>query len=136
MGDSPTTESTELDPRFQQEILNLYRHTVYWRWVFVALLCLTVGSYSLWCLRYAIALMLEHFTWAALREGLRSDLLAALGVFTCIGTITGVLIGQTCHSIWGLSKAEYHRLAQYVTKIRQQGPSHPLWHKIIIDSEH
>jgi hypothetical protein len=126
------SDSIELDPRFQQEIANLYRMTLYARWCVIAILWLTVGVYSLWSLRYPIELLLEHFTWAALKYGLAFNFMAAIGLFTCVGMTAGVLVGQSCNIIWGISAADCRRLSKQVAKIHQQGQSHPLW-KWVID---
>jgi hypothetical protein len=129
--DLDTRDPIELDPRFHQEIINLYRVSVYARWCSIGGLWLTVGAYSLWNLRYPIELLLEHFTWAALKYGLAFDFSAAIGLFICIGTTAGVLVGQTSHMFWGLSDVELRRLGKGVAKIRQQGKTHPLWKSVI-----
>jgi hypothetical protein len=124
---SPSTQPTPPNAVFHEEVERLYRLIVYSRWLFVSLLWLTVGSSSLWRLRYPISLILEHFTWAAVRYGLIFDLVPAFGLFLCVGSTLGVLLWQSRNSLVGLPQHDRKRLEQQVLHIRQQGPSHPLW---------
>ncbi|WP_225938404.1 hypothetical protein [Leptothermofonsia sichuanensis] len=112
---------------FQQEIERLHQLTVYGRWLVVGLLWLTVGSLSLWGLRHPISLILDHFTWAAVRYGLAFHRLSAIGLAVCVGSTLGVLIWQSRNILVGLSDREKKRLEQQLYRIRQQGPTHPLW---------
>ncbi len=115
------------DSTFQQEVERLHQLTVWGRWVVVGVLWLTVGTLSLWGLRYPISLILDHFTWAAVRYGLAFHRLAATGLAICLGSTLGVLIWQSRNILMGLPQREKKRLEQQVCRIRQQGPSHPLW---------
>ncbi len=115
------------DSTFQQEVERLHQLTVWGRWVVVGVLWLTVGTLSLWGLRYPISLILDHFTWAAVRYGLAFHRLAAIGLAICLGSTLGVLIWQSRNMLMGLPQREKKRLEQQVCRIRQQGPSHPLW---------
>ena len=124
---STNPEPPSADPVFQQQVDRLHRLTVYGRWGIVALLWLTIGSFSLWSLRDAIALATENFTWAALRYGLVFNRLAAFGLAVCIGMTVAVLTWQTRNLIWGLPAADRQRLEQQVCRVCHQGRSHPLW---------
>lgn len=115
------------DPRLQAEVQQLYRLTLYSRWLVVGGLWLTVGSMSLWSLRQAIQLGFEYFTWAAVRYAFAFNRLAAVGMGICIGTTFAVLLGQSRVILWGLPAHDYHRLSQRVIQIRIQGSTHPLW---------
>ncbi len=129
--DPPTTEAVgnaaELDPTFQQALTRLYQLTVYSRWLLVSGLWLTLGTASLWALRYPIALLQEHFTWSAIRYGLASNPLPAIGIGTCIGLTLAVLLWQSRNILFGLTPAEQTHLNKIVAKIKQQGQTHPLW---------
>lgn len=120
-------EPTDLDPTFKDQVQRLYRLTFYGRWLFVGILWLSVGSFSLWGLRYPISLMQEYFTWAAVRYGIEFNFLPVLGLAICIGMTLGVLTWHTRNVLFGLPQEEQRRLEQQVYKIRQQGSSHPLW---------
>jgi hypothetical protein len=115
------------DSEFKEQVSRLHLATVYGRWILVVSLWLTLGILSLWGLRYHIGLLLEHFTWAALRWGLAFNWLPSLGLFICVGMTTAVLVWQSRNILFGLSRQEQRRLEQQVLKIRQQGKSHPLW---------
>jgi hypothetical protein len=121
----------ELDPIFKIQIANLYRLTVYGRWFVIALLWATIGAYSLWELRHPISLILEDFTWAAVKYGLYFQIIPAFGLCFCVGIITGTLVWQSRNAIWGLSANEQQRLVRQVCQIRQQGSSHPLWKWVV-----
>ncbi len=126
--EEPTSEeSGVVDPRFQAEVDRLYRLTLYGRWLVVGVLWLTIGLVSLWGLRYPISLMLDYFTWAALRYGLAFHPVAAVGLALCIGMTVAVLVWQSRNILFGLPRRERQRLEQQVSRIRQQGNSHPLW---------
>lgn len=119
--------SEALDPTFAQEVERLHRLTVYSRWLVVSLLWLTIGLFSLWGLRYPISLMVDNFTWAALRYGLVFNRIPAIGLSVCIGMTVAVLLWQSRNIVLGLPQREQQRLVQQVHRIRKQGPSHPLW---------
>ncbi|MGA7933378.1 MAG: hypothetical protein WCA35_07515 [Kovacikia sp.] len=124
---SPPSESETSDLAFRQEVERLYQFTVYARWSAVGLLWLTLGSLSLWGFRYPISLMIDDFTWAALRYGIAFHRLPAIGLATCIGLTVAVLIWQSRNILLGLPEQERKRLECQVSRIRQQGTSHPLW---------
>lgn len=123
------TESA-LDPIFKQQVQKLHHLTVYGRWLVVALLWLTIGSLSLWGLRSEIALWQQYFTWVAVRYGLFYNPLPTFGLALCIGMTVSVLVWQSRNILLGLPHQEQQRLEQQVHKIRQQGPSHPLWKRV------
>lgn len=118
---------SERDPKFQAAVQRLHELTVLGRWLVVIVLWLTLGSASLWGLRYPISLMREYFTWAALRNGLAYHPIAAMGLGLCIGLTLGVLIWQSRNILFGLPKNQQRRLETMVLRIQQQGASHPLW---------
>jgi len=119
--------TNESDANFQIEVQRLHKLTVYGRWLTVILLWISVGSLSIWGLRREIALWLEHFTWAAVRYGLSFHRWPTLGLGLCLGMTLGVLTWQSRNMVRGLPLREKQRLEQQVRRIRQQGPSHPLW---------
>ena len=121
----------ELDPVFKNQVDRLYRVTVQIRWIVIGLLWLTVGTYSLWELRYPISLIQEDFTWAAVKYGLAFQPLPAFGLCLCIAMMTGTLVWQSRNQIWGLPKKEQQQLIERVGKIRKQGSSHPLWKSVV-----
>ena len=121
------TELADLDPTFKMQVQRLHSLTVYARWLIVGILWISVGSWSLWGLRYPISLMQEYFTWAAVRYGLMFHLLPAVGLFLCIGMTTSVLVWQSRNILFGIPPDEQRRLEKQVYRIRQQGSSHPLW---------
>lgn len=127
--DEPRSLQPSLDPAisFQQEVERLYRLTIYGRWCVVVLLWLTIGALSLWALRYPISLLLDYFTWAAVRYGLMFNRFPAIGLATCIGFTVAVLLRQSHDAVFGLSHLDRQRLERQVQRIRQQGRSHPLW---------
>jgi hypothetical protein len=117
----------EQDEVFRQQVERLHQLTVYGRWLFVGGLWLTLGSLSLWGLRYPISLIREYFTWAAVYYGLHFHPLPAIGLATCIAFTTAVLVWQSRNILFGLPKRDRERLKQQVLRIRKQGISHPLW---------
>ena len=121
----------ELDPVFKNQVDRLYRVTVQIRWIVIGLLWLTVGTYSLWELRYPISLIQEDFTWAAVKYGIAFQPIPAFGLFLCVGMMATTLVWQSRNQIWGIPQQEKQRLAQQVCHIRQQGSSHPLWKLVI-----
>jgi hypothetical protein len=120
-------ENASLDPNFQEQVKRLHRLTVYGRWLFALLLWLTLGAVSLWHLRYPLSLILDYFTWSAVRYGLIFHLYPAFGLFLCLGITAGILVWQCRNWIFGLPQRDRQRLEQQVLRIRQQGSSHPLW---------
>ncbi len=126
--DVNTAVNSSLDPIFLQRVERLHRLTVYGRWMFITVLWLTVGAASLWALRDSIQLMLDYFTWAALRYSLVFNPMPAFGLTLCVGMTVAVLIWQSRNLLFGLSPAETKRLERRVQKICLQGKSHPLWH--------
>jgi hypothetical protein len=119
--------TNESDGNFQSEVQRLHKLTVYGRWLTVIFLWISVGSLSIWGLRDEIALWLEHFTWAAVRYGLSFHRWPTLGLGLCLGMTLAVLTWQGRNMVGGLPLREKQGLQQQVRRIRQQGPSHPLW---------
>jgi len=119
------TESS--DQSFVQQVQRLHQLTVYGRWLFVICLWLTIAPLSLWNLHAEIALWQQYFTWVAVRYGLLYHPLSTLGLAFCIGMTTAVLIWQSRNILIGLPPQEKERLEKQVYRIRQQGPTHPLW---------
>ncbi|NJM72162.1 MAG: hypothetical protein HC862_19360 [Scytonema sp. RU_4_4] len=117
----------ESDPSFAKQVQKLHQLEVYSRWLFVVFLWLTIAPLCAWDLRSEITLWQQYFTWVAVRYGLYYHPLATLGLFFCLGMILAVLIWQSRNILLGLSQQEKQRLEQQVFRIRQQGPSHPLW---------
>ncbi|MCU0544461.1 MAG: hypothetical protein MUE44_20190 [Oscillatoriaceae cyanobacterium Prado104] len=115
------------DPNFQIEVQRLHKLTVYGRWLTVILLWLIVGAFSIWQLRGEIALWLEHFTWAAVYYSFHFRPHLIFGLALCLGTTLAVLTWQSGNAVRGLPQREKQRLERTVRRIRQQGPSHPLW---------
>lgn len=121
----PKTE--QLDLTFKQQVQKLHQLTVAGRWLVVGLLWLSVGSLSLWGLRYEIGLLQQYFTWVAVRYGLYYNPMPTFGLALCIGMTVSVLVWQSRNILLGLPPEEQRRLEQQVCRIRQQGSSHPLW---------
>ena len=119
--------AAQTEKAFQREVERLYRLTLYGRWCVVVVLWLMVGSLSLWGLRYPISLLLDYFTWSAVRYGLAFHRLPAIGLSLCIGVTVAVLVWQSRNALFGLSPHERQRLEKQVQQIRLQGSSHPLW---------
>ncbi|MDJ0733086.1 MAG: hypothetical protein QNJ47_03220 [Nostocaceae cyanobacterium] len=120
-------ERENYDPVFAQQVQKLHRLTVWGRWLFIASSWVTIAPLSLWELREEILLWKQYFTWVALRFGLFYHPLATLGLGFCIGMTVATLVWQSRNIIWGLPQQELKRLEKQVDRIRQQGPSHPLW---------
>lgn len=123
------------DPLFLAQVQRLHQLTVYGRWLFASTLWLTVGTLSLWGLRYPISLAMEYFTWASLRYGLMFNRIPAFGLFLCIGVTLSILVWQLRNWLFGLPKRDRHRLEQQVLRIRQQGNSHPLWKWVCLTND-
>ncbi|MEC4885256.1 MAG: hypothetical protein SAL70_28635 [Scytonema sp. PMC 1070.18] len=117
----------DTDPDFNQQVKSLHQLQVGARWLFVGFLWLTVAPLCLWDLQKEIELWRQYFTWVAVRYGLYYHPLATLGLSFCIGMTLAVLIWQSRNILMGLPEAEKQRLEQQLWRIRQQGPSHPLW---------
>jgi hypothetical protein len=120
------TKSSQSSP-LPLDIRRLHQLTIYARWVFVLGLWLTVGAFSLWQLRFRIQILMDYFTWAAVKYGLAYHIIAAFGLALCLGATAGVLTWHLRNLLLGLSKHEKERLQQQAIRIRQQGNTHPLW---------
>jgi hypothetical protein len=116
-----------LDPIFKSQILQLHHLTVLGRWLVVFGLWLTIGVISLWSIRYHLILVREYFTWSAVIYGLKFNPIPAMGIFICMGMTGSVIFWQLRNWIFGLPLKERKNLEYQVSKIRQQGSSHPLW---------
>jgi len=116
-----------LDPVFKQQVQRLHQLKVYSRWLVVGILWVSIAPLSLWGLRAEIAIWLQYFTWVAVRYGLYYNPLPTLGLTFCIAMTVAVLAWQSRNMLLGLPPQEQQRLEQQVCRIRQQGPSHPLW---------
>lgn len=105
---------TEQDQDFQNKVEDYYQLMVWSRWRFVIFLWLTLGSYGIWSLRHEIKLWLDYFTWAAVRYGLRFNMLSTMCLAICVGFTLSTLVWQSRNIIWGLSDKEKYYLEQKV----------------------
>lgn len=121
------TSSLTTDALFKAQVQRLHHLTVAGRWLAIGLLWLTVGSISLWSLRAEIDLLRSHFTWAAVRYGMYYNQIPALGLGFCVATTTAVLVWQSRNILLGIPPQEQKLLERRVGRIREQGPTHPLW---------
>ncbi|MBD2292880.1 hypothetical protein H6G06_05130 [Anabaena sphaerica FACHB-251] len=121
------------DASFLEQVQRLHQLTVYGRWLFVSCLWLIIAPICLWDLRTEFPLWKQYFTWVAVRYGLFFHPLSTLGLSFCIGMTVSVLVWQSRNILIGLPQAEKQRLEKHVCRIRQQGPTHPLW-KFVINS--
>lgn len=128
-------EADTPDPLLAQQMRRLHDVTVQGRWAVTIAAWLTIGALSLWQLRSEIELWREYFTWAAVRYGLAFNPLSAIGLATCIGLTVSVLLWQSRNILFGISQRQVQRLKKQVLQIRQQGSSHPLWKRVVGDSE-
>lgn len=115
------------DASFLEQVQRLHQLTVYGRWLFVSCLWLIISPACLWDLRSEIALWQQYFTWSAVRYGLFFHPLSTVGLAFCIGMTVSVLVWQSRNILIGLPQPEKQRLEKQVCRIRQQGPTHPLW---------
>ncbi|BAY84846.1 hypothetical protein NIES267_43430 [Calothrix parasitica NIES-267] len=120
-------EKPSSDSSFIQQVQRLHELTVYGRWLLVTFLWLTLAPLCLWNLRTDIGFLLEYFTWASVRYGLFFNPFATLGLGLCVGMTLSVLMWQSRNILFGMPVPEKQRLEKQVYRIRQQGPSHPLW---------
>lgn len=104
-------------------------------WGITAGLWVTVGMLSLWGLRHEFERLHQYFTWTAVRYGLASHHWAALGLGLCVGLTVALLMAESRHILFGLSRGERQRLEEQLHQIRQQGVSHPLWRQIYGNSQ-
>jgi hypothetical protein len=128
--DKPSINGNHLhhsDASFRQQVQKLHQLTVYGRWLFVGCVWLTLAPVSLWYLRGELVLWRQYFTWVAVRYGLFYNPLPTLGLAFCMGVTVSTLVWQSRNILWGLPQHEQQRLEKQVFRIRQQGPTHPLW---------
>jgi hypothetical protein len=118
--------ATEVPP-LPLDIRRLHQLTIYARWAFVLGLWLTVGAFSLWQLRFRIQILMDYFTWSAVKYGLAYHIVSAFGLALCLGFTASVLTWHLRNLLLGLPNREKERLQQQAIRIRQQGSTHPLW---------
>ncbi|NET02945.1 MAG: hypothetical protein F6K61_20815 [Sphaerospermopsis sp. SIO1G1] len=127
-------DSSDLDNSdtvFIEQVQRLHQLTVFCRWLFVSCLWVIIAPVCLWNLRSEFILWQEYFTWVAVRYALAFHPFAAVGLGFCTGMTVSVLVWQSRNILIGLPQLEKQRLEKQVFKIRQQGPSHPLWKLVI-----
>lgn len=122
-----STNGNGINSSFKQQVQKLHQATVYWRWFFVGCLWVTIVPFALWDLRSEIVILQQYFTWVSVRYALFYHPLSSLGLAFCIGTTISHLVWQSRNILLGLPEREKQRLEKQVLKIRQQGPTHPLW---------
>ena len=122
------TERKDGDRTRQIEALRQYQMRNWW-WLSLAL-WLTIGLLSLWALRFEFQELREYFTWAAVRAMLVFNRFPALGLGICFGLTFALLVAESRHILFGLSRAEAQQLSDRLDKISAQGSSHPQWRLI------
>ncbi len=114
-------------PNLTQAVKNLHRFTLYLRWIIVSLCWIVVIPLALWSLRHEIAMMREHFTWAALRYSLIYNLIPSFFIFLSVAITLAVLVWHSRYILQGIQPHERHQLEKQVKRIYALGPRHPLW---------
>jgi hypothetical protein len=117
---------TDLDLYLQRRLKRLHALSSYLRWLAVLGAWLLMAPIALWALRDEIGLWRDYFTWAAVRYGLASHRLPALGLFFCLGITVSTLLWQGYHSLRGISPQERTRLENQLRQIEKLKPEHPL----------
>lgn len=116
-----------MDPQYQRQIERLRVILLRRWWRICAILWLTVGSLSAWGLRGEWALLQQYFTWTAVRYAVAYNRLAALGLGLCVGLTVALLVAESRHLVFGLTRPERQRLERLHQDIQTQGVTHPLW---------
>ncbi|CAN1213075.1 hypothetical protein TUMEXPCC7403_22920 [Tumidithrix helvetica PCC 7403] len=126
-------EQEILERQIESQVERLIDVQTWGRWLFNLCLWLTIGSASIWSLRFDIAIWIEYFTWAAVRSSMQSHRLAFLGITFCVAMTLATLVWQSSQILWGISNREKRSLIRQVQKIQQQGKAHPLWRWVCKD---
>lgn len=112
---------------YQQQIERLRGILLRRWWLVCGGLWLTVGVLSLWGLRHEVAPIRQYFTWTAVRYALAYNRLAAMGLGICAGLTVALLVAESRHILFGLTRGEHERLNRLRQRIEEQGERHPLW---------
>ncbi len=115
------------DPELSAQLQRLHRLMVYRRWLLIIVSWLIAIPFMGWRLQEEIALMMSHFTIAAVRYALIFNFDVAIALGWCLGITTTVLLWQSSNILWGWSDGYRKQLEKKVIRIRKQGESHPLW---------
>ncbi|MCA1904119.1 MAG: hypothetical protein LDL47_04695 [Cyanobacteria bacterium KgW148] len=127
-------DNKELISLYKTPIQRLIDLQTVLRWLFSLTMWLTLGSFSLWQIRQEIALILDIFTWSAVRSVIQYRALPSLGVMFCLSTTLATLVWQSQHILMGFSLQEQLDMVRYIQTIEAKGPKHPLWRWIFPDS--
>jgi hypothetical protein len=120
------------NPLLASQIAKLQQLIVWQRWLFIAVMWLTLGWWSLWELRDSLVLLREYFSWAGVIYGFYFHLRGGFGLMVCVILTCSSIIWQISHIFWGSSVREIHQLGVMVEKIQEKGPKHWLWYWIQI----
>lgn len=124
---SLTMDEQELIALYKTPIRRLINLQTLLRWLFSILMWLTLGSFCLWQIRAEIAMLLDIFTWSALRSVIQYRALPSLGIAFCLSTTLSTLVWQSQHILWGFSRQEHLSMVKYIQNIEVRGTKHPLW---------
>ncbi|MEO1149021.1 MAG: hypothetical protein AAFY26_25980 [Cyanobacteria bacterium J06638_22] len=124
---SPDLFSEIEDTQLQQYVRRLHATLVKLRWLTVVALWVFLLPPVLWVLRRDIQLMLDTFTWTAVRYALAFKPWTAVALSLCIGMTLGVLVWQSRNILYGLPDNELKRLKKQARRICERGDRHPLW---------
>lgn len=106
-------------PRYAPALTTLWRTWMNRWWGFTLGLWFTVAPASLWRLRATWQQLSDVFTWSALRYGLAFNRGAAIGLGLCLGMTVALLLSETRHLYWGLSRRERHHLLRALRRRRR-----------------
>jgi len=124
---SPDLFSEIEDDELRQSVKRLHITMVKARWAIVVALWVLLLPPVLWMLRRDIRLMLDTFTWTAVRYALAFKPWVAVALSLCIGMTLGVLVWQSRNILYGLPEKEVKRLQKQAQQICERGDRHPLW---------
>ncbi len=114
-----------------KQIEKLHRLQMQGRWLFVLFCWLTFAPLGLWGLRTEISLILDHFTWIAVIYSISYNFLASLSFTFPLAITAAVLVRFIKYKLNGISARERLQLEKRVEKIKNYGPTHPLWKLIL-----
>ena len=123
----PLSGSMQGDEEVSRAIEALRQQMMRDWWRVCLALWLTVGLLSLWWLRSDIQELSEYFTWAAVRATIYFERVPSVGLISCFAMTFGLLLSESRQILFGLSEGERSRLLAQLSKINEQGPSHPQW---------
>jgi hypothetical protein len=119
---------TDSAPDIDRQVSQLRRVEAWVRWLWIALIWLTLGTWSCWEMRESLIQLYEYLSWTGIQYSFFFHLMGGGGgLIICLSMTASCILWQIGQTFLRVSPRERQRLEAKVQRIQKKGSKHPLW---------